>query len=285
MHRIIKLSKKYQTKFFRKLILIRGSVLKNQINAYWFNKVPNFGDQLAPALLCYYGFTPIHSSKANATIVSLGSILDNLPLEYSGLILGAGFKNDIERKFPCANILAVRGELTRDRLGLSEKAILGDPGLLADRLLSRRQKKHYKVGIVPHFFDKDNEIIKMIKTNNYTTINIIDVQKRPKEVIKEIDRCEYVLSSSLHGMIVADSLGIPNAWLVLSDKVQGRGFKFYDYFSSFKESYDPVFLTGKEEISDLICYTHLPSEKLFDVKDKLSFLYKQLKHILTNKEF
>ena len=274
----------YRKKIIKMLTLLQGSILHNKIESYWFDKTPNFGDQLAPTLLYHYGFTPIHSSKANATIVSLGSILDNLPLEYSGLILGAGLKNDVERKFPCANILAVRGELTRDRLGLSEKVILGDPGLLADRLLYRRQKKYYKVGIVPHFFDKDNEIIKKIMINNYKHINIIDVQKRPKEVIKEIDRCEYVLSSSLHGMIVADSLGIPNAWLVLSDKVQGRGFKFYDYFSSFKESYDPVFLTGKEEISDLISFTHSPSEKLFDIKNKLSLLYMQLRHILSIKE-
>ncbi len=255
-----------------------GTLKGNIINTYWYDKVQNFGDQLAPALLSYYGFTPIYSPKSEASILSVGSILDNLSTEFSGYILGSGLKKDIERRFPNAKILAIRGELTRNRLGLLQKTILGDPGLLADRLLTRRQKKQYIIGLVPHFFDKENEIIKKIKSQNILTTNVIDVQKKPKEVIKEIDKCEYVLSSSLHGMIVADSLGIPNAWLVLSDKVQGKGFKFYDYFSSFGKSYEPLFLTGEENITELIEFTHSVSDRIPEIKEQLFSLYQNLKY-------
>jgi hypothetical protein len=49
-----------------------------------------------------------------------------------------------------------------------------------------------------------------------------------------------VISSSLHGLIVADSLGIPNVWLRLSPDVLGGDYKFKDYYSVFGLAPEPI---------------------------------------------
>ena len=38
----------------------------------------------------------------------------------------------------------------------------------------------------------------------------------------------------MHGLIAADSLGIPNQWFALSEQVIGNGYKFADYYSVFE---------------------------------------------------
>ena len=69
--------------------------------------------------------------------------------------------------------------------------------------------------------------------NIATNSKFIDVQNETKQVLKEISQCKYIISTSLHGLIIADSYGIPNCWCEISDRILGERFKFHDYFSSF----------------------------------------------------
>lgn len=48
-------------------------------------------------------------------------------------------------------------------------------------------------------------------------------------MIEKISECDVILSSSLHGLVVADALNIPNEWLNFRDLHSSSAFKFYDY--------------------------------------------------------
>ena len=62
---------------------------------------------------------------------------------------------------------------------------------------------------------------------------LINVNDEPLEVIKQLAQCRTVISSSLHGLIVADSFGIPNMHVLFSDRPLGDGYKFDDYYSAY----------------------------------------------------
>jgi polysaccharide pyruvyl transferase WcaK-like protein len=64
-------------------------------------------------------------------------------------------------------------------------------------------------------------------------INVINLATNSVEnVIEEIYSCDTVISSSLHGIIVAHAYNIPAVWVKFSNNLFGDGIKFYDYFES-----------------------------------------------------
>lgn len=136
-------------------------------------------------------------------------------------------------------ILSLRGNLSKSRvekvLGKKLNIPTGDGGLLVDRWIGGNPSKKYRIGIIPHFKEMDSPIISEMK-KKYSDSVIIDLGKKPIDVVKEIASCETILSSSLHGLIVADSFHIPNKHILLypyGERMLGDGFKFADYYSSY----------------------------------------------------
>jgi pyruvyltransferase len=247
-----------------KSVLI-GTVLGTAVPAYWWSYRANFGDLLTPLLLRHYGFTPILSAPEGARVVVVGSVLEQLPETYAGIILGAGFIDGSSRRsFPHAHILALRGELTRRSLGAGAGVALGDPGLLIGRLTRRAAPKSHVLGIVPHYADRHDPRLRQLCAANRGHVRLIDVGRDPLRVIRDIGRCEHIVASSLHAVVCADALGILNAWVILGDNVAGAGFKFRDYYSALRLDKPPLLIRGDEPLSRLIAQTSRAPGALVD---------------------
>ena len=146
---------------------------------------------------------------------------------------------------------AVRGKHTAALIKNQPIKALGDPGLLSGMLLpDKPQQKHYRVGIVPHYVDqKHPAVIEFLKQPGVT---FIDIFSETMDFLEQVARCEIILSSSLHGLIIADALGIPNGWLKLSERVRGNDFKFADYYSVFGlEAMQPHPFSAHTKVEDL----------------------------------
>jgi len=245
-----------------------GGIRGDGIRAFWWTGEKNFGDLITPALLKLYGYTPILSTSTRAQVAATGSILGMLGRDYSGLILGSGLLSDNNKiQFPYAKILALRGALTRDRLQADSSTPLGDPGLLACDILQKRAKKRFKLGVVPHYEDlADPKIRAIAQRNNATDVKIINVMRGVEDVLHDIDQCENIISSSLHGCVVADSFGISNRWVVVSERLFGKGFKFRDYYSALSVDRSPWALSGDEEINVLINSTLAPPKEVKNIQ-------------------
>lgn len=113
---------------------------------------------------------------------------------------------------------------------------MGDGGLLYPLLLKKEPAKKYPVGIIPHYRDQTLPAVKELAARFKNAV-IIDVLDEPLKVLEQIASCEKILSSSLHGLIVADALEIPNRHVHFSGNVRGNGFKFRDYYSVFAPEY------------------------------------------------
>lgn len=166
-------------------------------------------------------------------------------------IWGTGFisynaHEDNKFRFRNIRVLSLRGNLSKNRveriLGKKLSIPTGDGGLLVDRWVGENPPKKYRIGIIPHFKEKDSPIVSEMK-KRYSDSVIIDLRNKPIDVVKEIASCETILSSSLHGLIVADSFHIPNKHILLypyGERMLGDGFKFADYYSSYGLKDNPI---------------------------------------------
>lgn len=203
---------------------------------YACKDIQNMGDMLGP-----YLYKTITGKNAEWTqdfkkkhLMVAGSILQHANDKTT--VLGCGFGDNTQKPDGKPKILIIRGKLTEQRLielGFNKSWVMGDPGLFLPFVYKPTVEKEYKMGIVPHYAD-----FNLVKGTEY---HIIDICQPVEKVAGEINKCERVMSSSLHGLIVAHAYNIPATWVEFSDNVVGGGFKFRDYFSSVGiEPYKPL---------------------------------------------
>lgn len=197
---------------------------------YW-PYTENFGDEISPWLFRKISGLDIHQNDGSIpSYVGVGSVIDRV--RDQSIVWGSGsFGPEAPRHInKNATYCAVRGPLTRsrilDRRGTCPR-IYGDPALLVPYFKKRQTKKTHEIGLVLRWSDKD-----WLKQEVGDGVKLIDLgTDEVDRVVDEMTSCKRIITSSLHGLIIADAYGIPNAWL-FSSSPKGFEFKFYDYFLS-----------------------------------------------------
>lgn len=218
------------------------------IRLYWNGgdrRETNFGDRLSPLLVESLSHRPVAYAYPEACdLVAGGSVLETVAAAYRKRLLrlrltpvdvwGSGAQYP-EWMTPSAGLRlrAVRGRLTRQALCLPDSLPVGDPTLLVERLeLAPHAAPSVRWGILPHVVDRTNCEIRALAARTPSCRMIDPCQEDPRRALAEIRGCAFVASTSLHGLIAADALGIPNVWLRASDWILGGTGKFRDYFSA-----------------------------------------------------
>lgn len=216
------------------------------IRLFWWNEIKiqgkekeNYGDLLGkylvekisnkkvvwvkPATFSLYNLIfPIY--------VTIGSILTHV--NKNCVIWGSGIISS-DYKIKKAKFLAVRGPQTRQLLinqGHEVPEIYGDPAILLPLYYAPKIEKEYEIGIVPHYNDFTIVRNHFKDLKNVLVIDLMtnDIEGTTIQFLK----CQKIISSSLHGIIVGHSYKIPAIWQPFSDKPFGDNIKFQDYFES-----------------------------------------------------
>jgi pyruvyltransferase len=221
------------------------------IELFWWRSPAgvNFGDYLSSVIVtkmaadadCFLD----EERAASARLLAVGSILHFA--RDGDIVWGSGVngKVPVERhSYRHLDVRAVRGPLTRDfllRRGIGVPEIFGDPALLIADLLPTRfpgpAERTDPVAFVPNLHDlpamQDWE-------------NVISPLDPWWSVVRRISRARHVISTSLHGLVVADAFGVPCTYLRLSE--EENLFKYEDYVLGVGRSRLPVTRSRQEAV-------------------------------------
>jgi pyruvyltransferase len=201
------------------------------IELFWWRSPAgvNFGDYLSSVIVTKMAADADlfldEERSAPVRLLAVGSILH---FAHDGdVVWGSGVNGKIpagDHTFSHLDVRAVRGPLTRDFLlkrGIKAPEVFGDPAILIAELLPSRFPRVERtdpVAFVPNLHD-------LAAIQGWE--NVISPLDPWWSVVHRISKARYVVSTSLHGLVVADAFGIPCTYLRLSE--EEKLFKYEDY--------------------------------------------------------
>ncbi len=190
----------------------------------------------------------------------IGSLLHRF-CRTDSVVWGSGMMRPfvIGRKKP-ARICAVRGPLTRAQMldsGIDCPEIYGDPAILLPLIYHPSPDRKYRIGLIPHLSDLNNPVVQYYA--GFQDVLLFDLKQYSswRTFVDNLLSCEMILSSSLHGCILADAYGVPNLQVKFVSDLQWENFKFEDYHLSCR-TFVPVPLE--------LDYARYTVEELFAMK-------------------
>ncbi|WP_352287856.1 polysaccharide pyruvyl transferase family protein [Psychrobacter sp. GW64-MNA-CIBAN-0177] len=225
---------------------LENEKIKGLIPVYYWDGEPNFGDLIGPYLVSKITGTPVLNIKnlKHPGIMTVGSIIQMIDRK-DMVIWGSGLMYKLKDtqinsfKDNAPYILSVRGQESAQHLidsGISvpDQKFYGDPALILPLFYTPSIRGSKKIGICPHYIHKPYFLKSLTGKDN---LRIINVQNDVETVVDEIASSAVCISTSLHGLIIAQAYGIPWVWLEVCDKsLSGGDFKFKDFFSTLNEA-------------------------------------------------
>lgn len=246
---------RFMKPFANKFILLdpKNKVQNNRVNLNYWDGKPNLGDAISPLIVNHMLekhslslSTPVSSTRhlcAVGSVVTAG--IQDCTVWGSGVLyttLGYRLRN---RKL---DIRAVRGPLSRVVLleyGYNVPEVYGDPAVFLPEVYNPNNiTKRYRMGVVAH--KNGSSVLTDPKIMNNPECRMIDIKTRDyKAFVDELLSVECVASSSLHGVILAESYGIP-AVLVRPDFSM---LKYHDWYYATGRLTFPVLESAEEVLS------------------------------------
>ena len=202
------------------------------IRAHYFKSKNNFGDQLVGPIIKRLCGEEVRwvGSTVEGKLLCIGSEITRGVMRKNDVVWGYGGKQLKQMVVPeGTKILATRGKKTAALLQDTEVSVFGDPALLMPKVYKApKRTEEYNIGIIPHFTDA--KYFTRIRHPKAKMFNILDDKYK---IINDMHKCKVILSTSLHGCIVAEAYGIPVVWIKPKGSiVGGLEFKWNDYFSA-----------------------------------------------------
>lgn len=202
---------------------------------WWEQPYPgNLGDIVNPYVVEKATGIPPKWEGRGLGLCAIGSVIKFA--KNGSRVWGSGTPNSDDKLAAGAIYHAVRGPLTRDlviRNGGTCPEVYGDPAWLLPILYPRLKKASHKTGLILHFTHEE------MSTPVGPGVKRIDIRRVGYDQIEafldEMHDCERIISSSLHGVIIAQAYGIPACLATVTTsttQIHGDGIKFDDYYQS-----------------------------------------------------
>ena len=221
---------------------------------WWEQPYPgNLGDIVNPYIIEKITGVPPKFSTKSPRVLAIGSIIKFAKDRDS--IWGAGAPSDVTPINKNAKYCVVRGPLTRKLVldaGVDCPEVYGDPAWLLPLIYQPPVlRKTHRLGVIRHWVHSK---VDLKLDDDVRDISIIRCgYKQIEQFIDELLSCEAVLSTSLHGVIIANAYGVPAKLCTVTDSVRqihGDGRKFDDYFLSIgKSDVQPLDLSALPRIT------------------------------------
>ncbi|GAB1363206.1 polysaccharide pyruvyl transferase family protein [Rhodobacter sp.] len=232
--------------------------MAEKFGLYWWRpgdgKI-NLGDAISPLVLAHVtGRQIVHAGPQRCDGIAIGSVFTKRIAktenrEWPLFVWGSG---TLQPK-PCrlgrlsVVLAALRGPHTAGQIAGCPDLPFGDPGLFVPEIWPASATPSGRIGLIPHHALLGREEVAQLAAalGDVAVIDFTDPDIAA--TLQVLSECRLIVSSSLHGLVIADAYGIPS--LFWNEGGERNEWKFRDYYAG----------AGRED------YHALPAARIIEI--------------------